>query len=240
VLAQTLGLIFAALLVPAFAWAGVAQVHPGHSVADEGAQVYATVRVEVHHPGETRFHLIRNGAVLQNGDEIQIELTALEEHYAYIFYRGSVGDWSLIFPNPVGSKDPGAANPLQPGDVCTIPGRNSQLVVSGPPGSEELVVYTLRQPDHSTLDNLADRLRRGEHPRIELAGITPAQSGFASNSSLQIGPDSGSTDDAGRADPDRSGDSTPAAEGAFVRLPPNFAARYLFRHAGPSPSKTLP
>lgn len=231
--------IFAALLASVLASTAVAQARPDHTVEDEGAQVFASVRVEARHTGETRFHLVRDGAVLQNGDEIQIELTALERHYAYIFYRGSEGDWLLVFPNPAGSKDPGAANPLLPGEVFSIPGRNSRLVVSGPPGLEELVVYTLQEPDHSTLDNLVDRLRRGEHPRIELAGIPPSQTGVAAGSPPQIVPDSGSTDDSGRLDQDRSGGST-AAEGVAVRLPPNFAVRYLFRHAEPSPGKTLP
>jgi hypothetical protein len=129
------------------------------------------VRISARHQGAPRFRVIDNGATLQVGDEVRINMTAEELTYAYIFHRGSGGDWKLVFPNPEESGDPDARNPLLPGEVCSIPGENSRLVVDGVAGTEELVIYVLPQPDRAVIDNLAVRLRRGEHPLIRLDGL---------------------------------------------------------------------
>jgi len=130
------------------------------------------VRLTARHQGAPRFRVMSNGETLQAGDEVRIEMAAEEESYAYIFHRGASGDWTLLFPNPDQSGDPSATNPLLPGEVCSVPGENSRLVLNDVLGTEDLVIYVLPRPDRAVTD-LAVRLRRGEHLRIGLDDIPP-------------------------------------------------------------------
>jgi hypothetical protein len=197
------------------------------------------LRVSVRHPGTARFRIIDNGAALQAGDELHINLTAGELTYAYIFHRGSAGEWRLIFPNPAESGDPNATNPILPGEVCSIPGVNSRLVVDGVSGTEDLVVYALPHPDRAVIDDLVVRLRRGEHPRIQLAGA-PADLA-ASTGPRNHAPAADAADSSGLVlVPLRDLTFVPSGASGVANLPANFAVHLTYHNAGAPPASRQP
>jgi len=197
------------------------------------------VRISARHRGAQRFRVIDNGASLQVGDELRISMTAEELTYAYIFHRGSGGDWKLVFPNPEESGDADARNPLLAGEVCSIPGQNSRLMVDGVAGTEELVIYVLPQPDRAVLDDLAVRLRRGEHPRIQLDGL-PADAAVPAPA-LHSAPG---------AAPQQKGEFVlmemrdltfiPSQANGEAKLPRNYAVHLTYRNAGSLPAGRVP
>jgi hypothetical protein len=194
------------------------------------------LRISARHQGAARFHVIDNGTTLQVGDEVRISMTAGELTYAYIFHRGSGGDWKLVFPNPEESGDPDARNPLLPGEVCSIPGENGRLVVDGVAGTEELVIYALAQPE-GVLDDLAIRLRRGEHPRIQFDGL-PAD---AVAPARQSAPVAAPEQKEGSALIEMPGLTfVPPPANGEARLPHNYALHLTYHNAGAIPASRIP
>jgi hypothetical protein len=206
-------------------------VTPGVAATPEGgvdrsASAATTVRLSARGQGSSRFHVVDNGATLHVGDEVRIEMTAEEESYAYVFHRGASGDWALLFPNPDQSGDAGAENPVLPGEICSVPGDQSRLVLNDVSGIEELVIYVLPHPDRAVAD-LATRLRRGERVRIRLDGPPPdAETRFGQSSPTAPLDESKETLLAMR-------DLTfvPSKPNGGARLPANYAIRYIFRNA---------
>jgi hypothetical protein len=196
------------------------------------------LRISARHQGAPRFHVIGNGATLQAGDEVRISMTAEELTYAYIFHRGSGGDWKLVFPNPEESGDPDARNPLLPGEVCSIPGQNSRLVVDGVVGTEELVVYVLPQPDRAVIDNLAVRFRRGEHPSILLDGLpADAAAPAPARPGVPVAPPELKEGSVTVGMRDLTFVASPP--NGETRLPANYAVRFTFRNAGAAGTNRL-
>jgi hypothetical protein len=229
---QYSALIRNSLLLPGFALmlaspgASAPQGEPDRRRDADWAPTSVELRVSARHRGAPRFRVIDNGATLQVGDEVRITMTAEELTYAYIFHRGSGGDWSLIFPNPEDSGDPAARNPLLPGEVCLIPGENSKLVVGGDAGTEELVIYALPRPDRAVLDDLAARLRRGEHPRIQLDhGAPVAAPGRQGESVLAEMPDL---------------TFVPSEATGEVKLPLYYAVHLKYHNGGSLPAGRIP
>lgn len=212
---------------------GVAATPEG--AADQPAPAATTVRLSARAQGSSRFRVVDNGATLHVGDEVRIEMTAEEKSYAYVFHRGASGDWALLFPNPDQSGDAGAENPVLPGEICSVPGDQSRLVLNGVSGIEELVIYVLPHPDRAVAD-LATRLRRGERVRIRLDEPQPGTETRPGESSPNAPLDE-SKETLLLAMRDLTFVPSPADGGA--RLPANFAVRYIFRNAGSSGTTKL-
>ncbi len=185
--------------------------------------------------GSARFRVMNEGATLHAGDEVRIDMTAEDESYAYIFHRGASGEWALLFPAPDQSGDINAENPLLPGEVCSVPGENSRLVLNGVSGIEELVVYVLPHPDQIVSD-LAVRLRHGEHLRIQIDQIPPdAVPSTGPRQRLPVAPHEEVGDAVVLAMRDLTFVS-PTASGE-ARLPANYAAHFTFRNEGKAPNR---
>jgi len=197
------------------------------------------LRISVRHPGASRFRIIDNGATLHAGDEMHISLTAGELTYAYIFHRGSTGEWKLIFPNPEGSGDASAKNPLLPGEVCAVPGEKSRLLVDGVAGTKELVVYALPHPDSAVIDDLALRLRRGEHPHIRIARAPDESSSRSAESGSSTESESANSNQTVLT-PERDLTIVPAQASGPANLPANFAVHLKYHNAGSPPASRQP
>jgi hypothetical protein len=197
------------------------------------------LRISVRHPAAARFRIIENGATLHAGDEMRISLTAGELTYAYIFHRGSTGEWKLIFPNPEESGDATAKNPLLPGEVCSVPGEKSRLLVDGVAGTEELVVYALPHPDSAVIDDLVMRLQRGEHPHIQVAG-SPDESSSRSTTSGSSTATESTNSTQNVLTPERDLTIVPAQASGPTNLPANFAVHLKYHNAGSPPASRQP
>ena len=96
--------------------------------------------------GATRFEPLQAGATLKSGDEFQIELSAAQSMYAYIFHRGSGGNWECLFPRIQPGGSPGS-RPLEPGKQYWLPRSGQGYVLDDTPGKEETCVYLGEKPN---------------------------------------------------------------------------------------------
>ena len=209
-------LLVACLTLPAMTATidGADRQGDGHSVG---------VRISSRHSGSQRFRTLNSESRLQAGDEIRIDMTPEERSYVYVFHRAASGNWSLLFPNPEQSGDPTATNPLLPGEICSVPGENSRLVLNAILGTEELVIYTLAQPDPA-VTNLAARLRRGERPQIVLAEEVQPTPRPSNNQSEPATEHDGDTIQLAARDLK----IVPAPSNGVTRLPVSYALRFRF------------
>lgn len=90
--------------------------------------------------GDT-FQRLLDESVLRSGDEIRLFMMAAEPVHAYIFHRGSAGDWTCLFPNDQFSMEAPAANPLEPGRKYWLPRFGGGVALDNTPGTEETFVY---------------------------------------------------------------------------------------------------
>ena len=109
-------------------------------------------------PGKGKFRPLTNSETLRNKDEVQIQIEPFAGVSAYVFHKGSGGDWASLFPNPAVAAGMPPGNPLAPGRKYWIPGETSGLVLDETPGTEETYVCLSPGPD-PVLDRLARKLR---------------------------------------------------------------------------------
>lgn len=98
----------------------------------------------LHRPrGAGAFRSLQQGGAVRSGDEFQIMLAAEQIAYAYVFHRGSGGNWVCLFP----ASQPGAsANPLEPGREYWLPRPEQGFTLDDTPGQEETFVYLSEKP----------------------------------------------------------------------------------------------
>ena len=93
------------------------------------------------------FQRLLDDSVLRAGDEIRLFVIAAEPVYAYIFHRGSAGEWTCLFPNEQFSLEAPAANPVEPGRKYWLPGFGHGIPLDNTPGTEETFVYLSERAD---------------------------------------------------------------------------------------------
>ena len=93
------------------------------------------------------FQRLEEGETLRSGDELRIYLRAEQPIYAYIFHRGSAGDWTCLFPSEHFCLEAPPTNPLEPGRKYWLPRFGSGIPLDENPGQEETFVYLSPEPE---------------------------------------------------------------------------------------------
>ena len=90
------------------------------------------------------FQLLHQGDVVVSGDEFKVALVADQATYAYVFHRGSGGEWACLFPSPETPEI--GTNPLEPGREYWLPGVGEGYTLDQTPGREETFVFLGDKP----------------------------------------------------------------------------------------------
>lgn len=95
--------------------------------------------------GAGKFEPLPAGFTLSSGDEFQIEISAAQPAYVYIFHRGSGGNWECLYPRIQAEGNPGS-RPLEPGKEYWLPRSGKGYILDDTPGKEETCVYLGANP----------------------------------------------------------------------------------------------
>lgn len=100
----------------------------------------------------SEFRPLPQGEVVVSGDEFKIALVVDRAAYAYVFHRGSGGEWACLFPSSEAPEI--GANPLEPGREYWLPGAGQGYTLDQTPGREETFVFLGDNP-HPGLEKWA-------------------------------------------------------------------------------------
>ncbi len=89
------------------------------------------------------FRPLHRGDLVISGDEFKVALAVDQITYAYVFHRGSGGEWACLFPSP---DLPSGTNPLEPGREYWLPGVDEGYSLDQTPGREETFVFLGDKP----------------------------------------------------------------------------------------------
>jgi outer membrane protein OmpA-like peptidoglycan-associated protein len=94
-----------------------------------------------------QFRPLTDGAVLRSGDQIRVYFETYDKSHVYAFHRGSAGEWTVLFPNPLYTRQAPAQNPVEARQPYWLPRQETGFPLDETPGSEETLVYVSPGPD---------------------------------------------------------------------------------------------
>jgi outer membrane protein OmpA-like peptidoglycan-associated protein len=104
-----------------------------------------------------QFRPLTEGAVLRSGDQVRVYFETYDKSHVYAFHRGSGGEWTVLFPNPIYARQAPAENPVEARRPNWLPRQDAGFPLDETPGSEETLVYVSPGPDRELEEIVAQQ-----------------------------------------------------------------------------------
>ena len=108
--------------------------------------------------GTDREVVVRNGDVLQSGDEFKVNFEVSRDCYFYVLYYDSMAKAGVLFPNPKIALD----NSVRGGVAYSLPGEDLTFQLDRIPGTETLYFVASLEPMNDIDRLLTDMEKAGE------------------------------------------------------------------------------